>query len=117
MWFKRHWSTVLLLIILLAGLGLLGYPTFADWWNSFHQSRAIAGYSEQVSKIDDAEYEKMLEDAREYNKTLLEKEDAEQQPRGDDDQKGKQSPRREYVCAGGIGCQNGFCSSSAQGQR
>ena len=73
MWFKRHWSTVLLLIILLAGLGLLGYPTFADWWNSFHQSRAIAGYSEQVSKIDDAEYEKMLEDAREYNKTLLEK--------------------------------------------
>ena len=73
MWLKRHWSTVLLLIILLAGLGLLGYPTFADWWNSFHQSRAIAGYSEQVSKIDDAEYEKMLEDAREYNKTLLEK--------------------------------------------
>ena len=56
MWIKKHWSTVLLLLILLAGAGLLGYPTFADWWNSFHQSRAIAGYSEQVSQIDDAEY-------------------------------------------------------------
>ena len=56
MWIKKHWTTVFLLIILLIGAGLLGYPTFADWWNSFHQSRAIAGYSEEVSKIDDATY-------------------------------------------------------------
>ncbi len=62
-------------MILLAGLGLLGYPTFADWWNSFHQSRAIAGYAEKVSQIDDVDYEKMLEDARAYNKTLVEKGD------------------------------------------
>ena len=75
MWLKKHWSTLLLLAILLAGAGLLGYPTFADWWNSFHQSRAIAGYSEKVSQIDDAAYEKMLEDAHAYNKTLLEKGD------------------------------------------
>ena len=75
MWIKKHWSTVLLLIILLAGLGLLVYPTFSDWWNSFHQSRAIAGYSETVSQIDDAEYEKMLKDAHAYNERLLEKGD------------------------------------------
>lgn len=75
MWLKKHWSTLLLLAILLAGVGLLGYPTFADWWNSFHQSRAIAGYAEQVSQIDDADYEKMLADARAYNETLLEKGD------------------------------------------
>lgn len=62
-------------MIMLAGLGLLGYPTFADWWNSFHQSRAIAGYSEKVSQIDDVDYEKMLEDARAYNETLLDKGD------------------------------------------
>lgn len=75
MWLKKHWSTLLLLLILLAGVGLLGYPTFADWWNSFHQSRAIAGYAEEVSQIDDADYEKMLEDARAYNKKLLERGD------------------------------------------
>lgn len=51
------------------------YPTFADWWNSFHQSRAIAGYAEQVSQIDDADYEKMLKDARAYNRKLLKKGD------------------------------------------
>ena len=75
MWFKKHWSSLLLLAILLAGLGLLGYPTFADWWNSFHQSRAIAGYAEKVSQIDDADYEKLLDEARAYNKELLERGD------------------------------------------
>ena len=71
MWIKKHWTTVLLLIILLIGAGLLGYPTFADWWNSFHQSRAIAGYSEEVSQIDDATYKKLLEEAHAYNRELL----------------------------------------------
>lgn len=75
MWLKKHWSTLLLLLILLAGVGLLGYPTFADWWNSFHQSRAIAGYAEEVSQIDDADYEKMLKDAHAYNKELLKRGD------------------------------------------
>ena len=75
MWLKKHWSTILLFMILLAGVGLLGYPTFADWWNSFNQSRAIAGYSEQVSQIDDSEYKKMLKDAHAYNKELLERGD------------------------------------------
>ena len=76
MWLKKHWSTLLLLLILLAGVGLLGYPTFADWWNSFHQSRAIASYAEEVSQIDDADYEKMLKDAHAYNKKLLKKGDS-----------------------------------------
>lgn len=51
------------------------YPTFADWWNSFHQSRAIASYADQVSQIDDADYEQMLKDARAYNRKLLKKGD------------------------------------------
>lgn len=76
MWLKKHWSTLLLLIILLAGVGLLVYPTFADWWNSFHQSRAIASYADQVSQIDDADYEQMLKDARAYNTKLRKKGDA-----------------------------------------
>ena len=52
------------------------YPTFADWWNSFHQSRAIASYADQVSQIDDADYEQMLKDARAYNTKLRKKGDA-----------------------------------------
>ena len=41
-WLKKNGLTVILLVILLAGLGLLLYPSFSDYWNSFHQSRAIA---------------------------------------------------------------------------
>ena len=47
-WLKKNGFTLILLFILLAGVGLIAYPTFADWWNSFHQSRAVASYAEEV---------------------------------------------------------------------
>ena len=43
---KRNWITPCLILILLVGLSLLLYPTVSDYWNSFHQSRAIASYAE-----------------------------------------------------------------------
>jgi len=49
---------------------LLLYPSFSDYWNSFHQSRAIAGYSEQVTEIDDKQYDEMIQKAMEYNETI-----------------------------------------------
>ena len=68
---KKHLSTIILLLILLVGLSLLLYPTFSDWWNSFHQSRAIATYAEQVANMDNEQYDEMLAAAREYNRSLL----------------------------------------------
>lgn len=65
--------TIILILVFLAGLFLLLYPTVSDYWNSFHQSRVIAEYAEQVQELDEEEYEKLLADAREYNKTLLNK--------------------------------------------
>ncbi len=65
-------STFILLAILLAGLGLLLYPTVSDWWNSFHQTRAVASYIEQVENIDTAEADAMLEAARDFNRRLAE---------------------------------------------
>lgn len=63
-------TTIILIIILLAGLSLLLYPTVSDWWNSFHQSRAISDYTAQVDAMSDADYEAMLQRAREYNASL-----------------------------------------------
>lgn len=63
--------TLLLILILLAGVSLLLYPTVSDYWNSFHQSRAIASYEEQVANIDDAQYEELWDAARDYNQSLL----------------------------------------------
>lgn len=68
---KKHLSTILLILVLVIGLSLLLYPTFADWWNSFHQSRAIATYSEQVAHMDDDQYEEFWNAAWDYNQSLL----------------------------------------------
>ena len=68
---KNRRSTILLILILLIGLSLMLYPSFADWWNSFHSSRSIANYVEQVANIDDAQYEELWDAAWDYNQSLL----------------------------------------------
>ena len=68
---KNNRSTILLILILLIGLSLMLYPSLADWWNSFHSSRAIASYVEQVANIDDAQYEELWDAAWDYNQSLL----------------------------------------------
>lgn len=69
-WIKRNMTTLLLLLMGAVGLGLILYPSFADWWNSFHQSRAVASYMEAVASMDKSQYEKMLRDADAYNTKL-----------------------------------------------
>ncbi|MCQ2491705.1 MAG: class C sortase [Lachnospiraceae bacterium] len=69
-WIKRNLSTLILVVIFMAGLCLLLYPSFADYWNSFHQSRAIATYAEKVAELDDKTYERVWNQAVEYNKKL-----------------------------------------------
>lgn len=67
---KKSWTTVILVIILLLGVGIMLYPTVSDYWNSFHQSRVITEYAEHVAEMDESEYDKVIENAREYNKRL-----------------------------------------------
>ena len=61
---------VALILIFLTGVGLLAYPSFADWWNSFHQTRAVASYIETVAGMSDKENEKMWEAASAYNEKI-----------------------------------------------
>lgn len=70
---KKKLTTLLLVLFLLLGLGLMLYPTLSDYWNSFHQSRAIANYAESIVEMDASVYEEMWKAAVEYNRTLLEK--------------------------------------------
>ena len=69
---KNRMTLILLLAVLLAGLSLLLYPTVADYWNSMHQSKAIASYIEAVTELDDDAYDELWEEARAYNASLLE---------------------------------------------
>lgn len=70
---KKNFSTILLVILLLIGLSLLLYPSVSDYWNSFHQSRAIADYVEEVAELDNGIYAELWEEARQYNASLAEK--------------------------------------------
>ena len=65
-----HLIEIFLLIVFLAGAGLIIYPTFSDWWNSFHQSRAIISYMDEVAQMDEQQYDEVLRSAREYNAKL-----------------------------------------------
>ena len=68
---RKNWIfTLLLLLIFLAGLSLLLYPTISDYWNSFHQSRAIASYVDTVAELDDDAYQEIWEQAQAYNAAL-----------------------------------------------
>ena len=71
-WFKKHGTNILLVLALLVGLGLLVYPSFADYWNSFTQSRAIVSYAETVANLDTEVYEAIWNDALAYNQALSE---------------------------------------------
>ena len=68
---KKHLTTVFLILIFLAGVSLLLYPTLSDYWNTLHASAAVTSYTQQVENLDEAHYEKMLSDARAYNRSLL----------------------------------------------
>ena len=48
---RKHLSTIILVIVLILGVMILLYPTVSDYWNSFHQSRAIASYLEEIENI------------------------------------------------------------------
>lgn len=66
-------TTIVLILMLLAGLSLLLYPSVSDYWNSFHSSRAINTYTENVASMNEAQYEEMWSAAWEYNRTLAER--------------------------------------------
>lgn len=70
---KKRTSTILLFLVFFIGLSLLLYPTFANWWNSFHQSRAVAGYVEQVANMDNDRYREIWDAAWDYNRSLTER--------------------------------------------
>lgn len=67
---KKRLPTLFLIIVFLLGLSLLLYPTVSNYWNSFHQSRVVSNYVETVATIENADYDKIWEAAKQYNKEL-----------------------------------------------
>ena len=66
----NDFTTIFLILLLIAGLSLLLYPTVSDHWNAFHSSQAISSYTESVANLTDEQYKKIWSAAVEYNQTL-----------------------------------------------
>ena len=66
-------TNIVLVLIFLAGLSLLLYPTVSDYWNSLHASRAVSEYAEQVNALDRDRYKDLWKQAVDYNRTLLDR--------------------------------------------
>ena len=81
---KKKTSTIILIIVFLAGLGLMLYPTVSNLVNKAHQSVAINSYQKQVAKMSQEEFHNILASARAYNKTITSNEF----PRNSDDLEG-----------------------------
>lgn len=58
--------------LLLIGVGLVAYPSVADWWNRMHASYVIAGYVQETEDMSEAKKQDLLEKARAYNEKLAE---------------------------------------------
>ena len=67
---KDNFLTNALVFILIIGLSLLLYPTVSDYWNSFHQSEAVAGYVQNVQDMGQQKKDDMLAAAKVYNQSL-----------------------------------------------
>lgn len=70
---KGKLFNILLIIVFVAGLSLLLYPTISDTYNSYLHSRLIVDYSQQVDQMEEALYQQQLEAAQTYNAALLER--------------------------------------------
>lgn len=67
---KKHGLTISLILVFVIGLSLLLYPTVSEYWNSFHQSTAIASYMGKVAGLDDDIYREVWDSAEKYNAEL-----------------------------------------------
>ena len=59
-----------MVFVLLIGLSLLLYPTIADKWNAYHQSRAIIHHAENMAKFSEEECQTFRSAADDFNRSL-----------------------------------------------
>lgn len=72
---KKNWVNLLLVAAFLTGIGMICYPTFANWWNSWNAAKVGEVYSSLVDAMSEEEIAEYFKEADEYNKALMEEND------------------------------------------
>lgn len=70
---KKGISTALVVILVLAGLGLILYPTVSDMYATWQYNKEIEAYNATRAQETAARNEKLWADAEKYNRDLLDK--------------------------------------------
>ena len=73
---NNNWTTVFWFCCFLQECPCCCIRSLSDYWNSMHQTRAIASYAETVSQLDTAQYDEMWKAAQDYNRSLAQRETA-----------------------------------------
>ena len=68
---KKQISTIITVIVFVTGLSLLLYPTVSNYWNSLHQTKAVANYSDAMEKMSRKKKQDAIDAAKAYNEALL----------------------------------------------
>ena len=61
---------MILVAIMFAGILIMLYPSLSDYWNLFHQSRAMIRYADNVAGMNEEAYRKLLHEAELYNRKI-----------------------------------------------
>ena len=67
---KRKLSGILFGLLFLIGFGILIYPTVADQWNTYRQSRLISSYEKNIEEMEPEDFTAQWEKAQALNGTL-----------------------------------------------
>lgn len=62
---------ILIVLIFMIGLSIAFYPLLSDQWNKYRANKLIANYDNIVKEIKPNDIKKKLDDAKNYNKTLI----------------------------------------------
>lgn len=67
---KFHLSTLIFILCLIAGLGLLLYPTVSDLYNQYQAQQTINSYKNEIKHTSPSKLEKVWKDAKKYNEDM-----------------------------------------------
>lgn len=67
---KKHFFSIVILIMFIVGLSVLLYPAISEYINSKHASRVISEYNEKLSDSSESELNELFAEAENYNKRL-----------------------------------------------
>lgn len=67
---KKKIPGIIFGLMFLIGFGILVYPTVADQWNTYRQSRLISSYERTINEMEPEDFTAEWEKARVFNDTL-----------------------------------------------